>query len=297
MTRGVEIYVRPLQRGTVDRFWKAELRGETLVTVQGDVSAPGEAETTVYKSRMARIRLSDRLLDLGNQGYVSISPSELKTLLRGSKSTNTKARPKKLVQLGKSTASASEPEMTPTRLPPRARGRTKKIARPQVAVGSPYRDPMTTPSVFVLSLGPSGQNAKEVPRASSGGRPILQPVALFTEIIDEVSAEPVVRTVRGLGPRHLALCVLFRNETLDAMMEPHLSVGEIKAADLYQRAATAGAILWRVPKFLPSLGLLWTSFASSLLGYMAMAMRPRRSSRPRFLAAPGSVRNLGTRPR
>jgi|GEM_PF-4710204 len=55
--------------------------------------------------------------------------------------------------------------------------------------------------------------------------------------------------------------------------------------------------LGRVPKFLPSLGLLWTSFASSLLGYMATAMRPRRSSRPRFLATPSSVRNLGTRPR
>jgi hypothetical protein len=56
-------------------------------------------------------------------------------------------------------------------------------------------------------------------------------------------------------------------------------------------------ILGRVPKFLPSLGLLWTSFAFSLLGYMATAMRPRRSSRPRFLATPSSVRNLGTRPR
>jgi hypothetical protein len=54
--------------------------------------------------------------------------------------------------------------------------------------------------------------------------------------------------------------------------------------------------LGRVPKFLPSLGLLWTSFASSLLGNMATAMRPPRSSRPRFLATPSSVRNLGTRP-
>ncbi len=54
--------------------------------------------------------------------------------------------------------------------------------------------------------------------------------------------------------------------------------------------------LGRVPKSLPSLGLLRTSFASLLLGYMATAMRPRRSSRPRFLATPSSVRNLGIRP-
>jgi len=68
-------------------------------------------------------------------------------------------------------------------------------------------------------------------------------VVLFTEVIDEVSAKSVVRTVRGLGPRHLALCVLFRDEALDAMVEP-LS-REQKSADLYQRAAAAEAVLWR----------------------------------------------------
>jgi hypothetical protein len=56
-------------------------------------------------------------------------------------------------------------------------------------------------------------------------------------------------------------------------------------------------MLGGVPNCLPSLGLLRTSFASSLLGYMTSAMRPRRSSRPRFLAAPSSVRQLGTPPR
>jgi uncharacterized protein (DUF58 family) len=68
-------------------------------------------------------------------------------------------------------------------------------------------------------------------------------VVLFTEVIDEVSARSVVRTVRGLGPRHLGLCVLFRDETLDAMAEPHLAGG--KPSDLYQRAAAAEVIAWR----------------------------------------------------
>ena len=31
-------------------------------------------------------------------------------------------------------------------------------------------------------------------------------VVLFTQVVDDVSARSVVRTVRGLGPRHLALC-------------------------------------------------------------------------------------------
>jgi uncharacterized protein (DUF58 family) len=70
-------------------------------------------------------------------------------------------------------------------------------------------------------------------------------VVLFTEVIDEVSAKSVVRTVRSLGPRHLALVVLFRDETLDAMAEPRSTQAETKTADLYQRAAAAEAILWR----------------------------------------------------
>jgi uncharacterized protein (DUF58 family) len=68
-------------------------------------------------------------------------------------------------------------------------------------------------------------------------------VVLFTQVVDEVSARAVVRTVRGLGPRHLALAVLFRDEALDQMAEPR--AGITKPADLYQRAAAAEAILWR----------------------------------------------------
>ncbi len=68
-------------------------------------------------------------------------------------------------------------------------------------------------------------------------------VVLFTEVIDEISARGVVRTVRGLGPRHLGLCVLFRDETLDTMAD---SGGDTpKPAELYQRAAAAEAISWR----------------------------------------------------
>ena len=70
-------------------------------------------------------------------------------------------------------------------------------------------------------------------------------VVLFTQIIDDVSARSVVRTVRGLGPRHLCLCVLFRDEALDAMVEPGNDAGPTVAQALYQRAAAAEAIAWR----------------------------------------------------
>ena len=66
---------------------------------------------------------------------------------------------------------------------------------------------------------------------------------LFTQVVDDVSAREVVRTVHGLGPRHLPLAVLFRDETLDRMAEPRRPPG--KPAELYQRAAAAEAILWR----------------------------------------------------
>jgi hypothetical protein len=47
-------------------------------------------------------------------------------------------------------------------------------------------------------------------------------VVLFTQVVDDVSARAVVRTVRSLGPRHLPLCVLFRD---DAVAEMALSPG------------------------------------------------------------------------
>lgn len=68
-------------------------------------------------------------------------------------------------------------------------------------------------------------------------------VVLFTQVVDEVSARSVVRTVHGLGPRHLPLAVLFRDEALDLMAEPRGT--PTKPAELYQRAAAAEAILWR----------------------------------------------------
>ena len=59
-----------------------------------------------------------------------------------------------------------------------------------------------------------------------------------------MSAQAVVRTGAQPGPAPPALCVLFRDETLDRMAEPR-GAARAKPADLYRRAAAAEAILWR----------------------------------------------------
>jgi uncharacterized protein (DUF58 family) len=70
-------------------------------------------------------------------------------------------------------------------------------------------------------------------------------VVLFTQVIDEVAARAVLRAVRGLHPRHLALCVLFRDPELERLAEPRAGLAGGPGADLYVAAAAAEAIGWR----------------------------------------------------
>lgn len=70
-------------------------------------------------------------------------------------------------------------------------------------------------------------------------------VALFTQVIDDVSAQSVLRQVRGVRERHLPLCVLFRDPDLDALAEPPGGLQSGATGDLYVGAAAAEAIGWR----------------------------------------------------
>jgi uncharacterized protein (DUF58 family) len=70
-------------------------------------------------------------------------------------------------------------------------------------------------------------------------------VVLFTQVIDDVSAKAVLRHVRSLPPRHLPLCVLFRDPDLDRLAEPPAGLADAPAGDLYVGAAAAESILWR----------------------------------------------------
>jgi uncharacterized protein (DUF58 family) len=63
-------------------------------------------------------------------------------------------------------------------------------------------------------------------------------VVLFTQVIDDVAAQTVLRLMRSLAPRHLPLIALLRDGALDATAESPRS-------DLYLRGAAAEAILWR----------------------------------------------------
>jgi uncharacterized protein (DUF58 family) len=70
-------------------------------------------------------------------------------------------------------------------------------------------------------------------------------VVLFTQVIDDVSAQAVLRQVRSLRPRHLPVCVLFRDPDLDRMAEPGPGLATAPDGELYVAAAAAETILWR----------------------------------------------------
>jgi uncharacterized protein (DUF58 family) len=70
-------------------------------------------------------------------------------------------------------------------------------------------------------------------------------VVLFTQLVDDVAAQSVLRLMRGLYPRHLPLCVLFRYLELDELAEPRALVPRENALDLYVRSAAAEINLWR----------------------------------------------------
>jgi uncharacterized protein (DUF58 family) len=70
-------------------------------------------------------------------------------------------------------------------------------------------------------------------------------VVLFTQVIDDVSAQSLLRQLRSLPARHLPLCVMFRDPDLDRLAEPPGGVPDARAGDLYVGAAAAEAVLWR----------------------------------------------------
>lgn len=70
-------------------------------------------------------------------------------------------------------------------------------------------------------------------------------VVLFTQVIDDVSAQAVLRQVRSLRPRHLPVCVLFRDPDLDRLAEPSTGLASAPDGELYVAAAAAETILWR----------------------------------------------------
>ena len=69
-------------------------------------------------------------------------------------------------------------------------------------------------------------------------------VVIFTQVIDEVAAASLLALVRGLPPRHLPLCVLFRDEEVDRLVEVRQAAAA-PDSELHLAAAAAEAITWR----------------------------------------------------
>jgi uncharacterized protein (DUF58 family) len=71
-------------------------------------------------------------------------------------------------------------------------------------------------------------------------------VVLFTQLVDDVAAQSVLRLMRGLLPRHLPLFVLFRHLEVDELAEPRTPPATYESPlDLYVRSAAAEINLWR----------------------------------------------------
>jgi uncharacterized protein (DUF58 family) len=76
-------------------------------------------------------------------------------------------------------------------------------------------------------------------------------VVLFTQVIDDVAAQGVLKLARGLPPRHLPLVVLFRDPELDRLAELReqagtgVGAGAVADGDLFVAAAAAEAVTWR----------------------------------------------------
>lgn len=67
-------------------------------------------------------------------------------------------------------------------------------------------------------------------------------VVLFTQIVDDVSAQSLLRFMRSLPRRHLPLCVLFRDGDVDRLLETDAVPGDL---GWYVRGAAAETVLWR----------------------------------------------------
>ena len=67
-------------------------------------------------------------------------------------------------------------------------------------------------------------------------------VVLFTQAIDDRSADEIIRTTRLLYPRHLPLIVLFRDTDVDELLDTR---AEKKDLDLYVRGAAAELASWQ----------------------------------------------------
>ncbi len=67
-------------------------------------------------------------------------------------------------------------------------------------------------------------------------------IVMFTQVVDEVAADELLRLTRGLSRRHLPLLVLFRDPDVEALLDPTPTTSSVAT---YTRAAAAEVVEWR----------------------------------------------------
>jgi len=67
-------------------------------------------------------------------------------------------------------------------------------------------------------------------------------VVVFTQLVDHVSAELLLKRMRSLQPRHLPLCIIFQNEAVNTLITPEARPSSLS---LYTQAAAAELLSWR----------------------------------------------------
>jgi uncharacterized protein (DUF58 family) len=69
-------------------------------------------------------------------------------------------------------------------------------------------------------------------------------VVLFTQVLDPATQKMLVPLVRSLSPTHLPLCILLRDASVEALLEPDGEHADTEL-DLYTRGPAAAEVQWR----------------------------------------------------
>ncbi|MEZ4448551.1 MAG: DUF58 domain-containing protein [Nannocystaceae bacterium] len=70
-------------------------------------------------------------------------------------------------------------------------------------------------------------------------------VVIFTQVVDQVAATRLIHLCRGLHPRHLALCVLFRDPEVETLVRVPEAALDPRRPEPYIAAAAAELLGWR----------------------------------------------------
>jgi hypothetical protein len=166
MRSGSDDTIYRFQTDTQDRFWKASVVGNTLTISEGDTANPEAARIRTYKMPRGGLHLADEPIELANRGYHQIDPEEFDAAVR-------KLRGKRRLPDPKAGSAQTSREVRRARRPSAASRRPSYRFR-KVRPAGPYAHALTGPTIHGLSFRTITRQSEAAPRATSGGRPILQ---------------------------------------------------------------------------------------------------------------------------